>query len=261
MHKLLFIFCLLVTTYTRAQGNSDTLKNKPVNPNADDPSQFFTRIEVFNELQYYDKKDIYINQSIFRTVVKIGKRFTTRIDLPYVHNSFHSVASYDQSGIGDISFRLLGYKFLESRKSALTLSLEVSLNTAGSRLLGTGKNILIPLVSYTTMLPKRKLLLALLLEQANSVSGDSERNDVSFSKLQFIVIKYFSKKTWFVVDPEWTFDYTHDALSMVLRTRLTHAPSPRLNIWLTPSAGIFGDFVGRYQWSADVGFRYFLLRK
>ena len=45
-----------------------------------------------------------------------------------------------QSGIGDISFRLLGYKFFEKSKSAFTVSIEISLNTAESPILGTGKN-------------------------------------------------------------------------------------------------------------------------
>jgi hypothetical protein len=64
-----------------------------------------------------------------------------------------------------------------------------------------------------------------------------------------------------VVASEWFLDYVQGGLSMNLRTRLTYAPSLRTNIWITPSAGIFGNFPGRYQWSADVGARYFLFRK
>jgi hypothetical protein len=257
---ILFFFLLYCVGVTQAQNSADTLKQVSTNANADDPSQFFTRIELFNELQHYDKDDIYLNQTVLRSVVKIGKRFTTRIDLPYVHNSFSSPTKLKQSGIGDISFRLLGYKFFENRKSAFTGSIEISMNTAQSRLLGTGKNLLIPMVTYTTAIPKQKMLLSLQLQQVNSISGDEERDEVSFSKLQFILIKYFSKRTWMVVAPEWFLDYVHGGLSMNLRTRLTYAPTPRTNIWITPSAGIFGDFVGRYQWSADVGARYFLFR-
>jgi hypothetical protein len=183
------------------------------------------------------------------------------LDLPYVNNSFNSPAKLKNSGIGDISFRLLGFKFFESRKSAFTTSIEISLNTAESPLLGTGKNLLIPLLSYSKLIPREKMLLALVFQQVNSVSGDEARNDISFSKFQAILIKYFSKRTWLVVAPEWFLDYVHGGLSMNLRTRLTYAPAPRINIWMTPSAGIFGDFLGRYQWSADIGARYFLFKE
>jgi hypothetical protein len=257
---LLLVFCLLNACFLQAQNSSDTSKAGHTKANADDPSQFFTRIEVFNELQYYDKADFYLNQTVVRTVVKLGNRFTTRLDIPYVYNSLSTPAKLEQSGIGDISFRLLGYKLLETQKSALTASIEISLNTAQSPLLGTGKNLLIPVVSYTQAIPQRKLLVALVLQQVNSVSGDEARNDISFSKVQFIMIKSFSKRTWMVVAPEWFIDYMKGGISMNLRTRLTYALTPRINSWVTPSAGIFGDFPGRYQWSGDIGARYFLFR-
>ncbi len=82
----------------------------------------------------------------------------------------------------------------------------------------------------------------MVLQQANSVSGDEARATISFSKLQAILIKYWSRRTWTVLAPEWYLDYVHGGLSMNLRSRFTYAPAPRLNIWITPSAGIFGDF-------------------
>ncbi len=219
-------------------------------------------MEIFNELQHYDKNgnDFYINQAIVRTIFKIGKRFTTRIDLPFVYNSLNTPANYKQSGIGDISFRLLGYKFFEKPKSAFTASIEISLNTAGSPLLGLGKNLLIPVVSYTKVMPRKKMLFSVLFQQANSISGDEARATVSFSKLQAIAIKYWTPRFWTVLAPEWFLDYVKGGLSMNLRTRFTYAPSFRTNIWVTPSARIFGDFPGRYQWSLDIGGRYFFLR-
>jgi hypothetical protein len=252
---VLHIFCA-----ASAQNSLDSLKNTSINSNADDPSQFFTRIELFNELQYYNIRDIHVNQTILRTIFKIGKRFTTRLDLPYVHNSLESPAEYKPSGLGDISFRLLGYKFLERPKTAFTASVEVSLNTAESPILGSGKNVIIPVVSYTYKIPKKKILLSLVFQQSNSVSGDEERQDVNFSKVQFILVRAWSQRAWTVFAPEWFFDYENGGVSMNLRTRMTFAPIPRMNIWFTPSAGIFGDFPGRYQWSIDVGGRYFLMR-
>lgn len=256
---LLLVFPVLLINGATAQTATDSVIAKENTAASDDPSQFFTRVEFFNELQHYDK-GFYLNQTTLRTIVKIGKRFTTRLDIPFVHNSFNTAADYSHSGIGDISFRLLGYKLMEHPKSAITASVEVSLNTAQSPLLGTGKNLLIPVVSYTQLIPKEKMIFSLVLQQVNAVGGDTTRSNISFSKIQGILIRTWSKRMWTVLAPEWYIDYVHGGLSMNFRSRLTYAATPRTNIWITPSAGIFGEFQGRYQWSIDVGGRYFFMR-
>ena len=264
MKKLLLCFLSLhLISFLFAQNSTDTVKQEQLKKNADDPANFLTRVEVFNELQHHEKNgnDFYVNQTTLRTIFRLGKRFTTRIDLPYVYNSINTPANHKQSGIGDISFRLLGYKFWEKKLSAFTASIEISMNTAQSPILGTGKNLLIPVVSYSKLIPRKKILISAVLQQTNSISGDDTRSDVSFSKLQVIVLKYWSRRFWTVLAPEWFYDYINDGLSMNLRTRFTGAPTPRMNIWITPSAGIFGDFVGRYKWSIDIGGRYFFLRE
>ena len=100
----------------------------------------------------------------------------------------------------------------------------------------------------------------MLLQQTNSISGDEERMKVNFTKLQLYLIKYWSRRIWTVVSPELFVDYVGGGLSMNLKSRFTFAPIPRMNIWLAPSVGIFGDFRGRYTWSAEIGSRFFLLR-
>ena len=47
---------------------------------------------------------------------------------------------------------------------------------------------------------------------------------------------------------------------MNFRSRLAHALTSRVNIWITAGAGLFGDFAGRYGWNVDAGGRYFLFR-
>jgi hypothetical protein len=241
-----------------SQSSSDTLRKAEGNAAADDPSQFFSRIELFSELQHYN--GFYINQTTLRTIIKIGKRFTTRLDIPFVYNTFPSVAGYRSSGIGDISFRLLGYKILENPKSAFTASVEISLNTAQSPLLGTGKNIIIPVLSYSRLIPKEKMIFAIIAQQANAVSGDKTRQNISYTKLQALLLKTWSRRIWMVLAPEWYIDYVHGGVSMNLKGRVAYAATRRFNIWSEAGAGIFGDFILRYQWSAEIGFRYFLLR-
>jgi hypothetical protein len=261
MKNLLFFFLLLLNiNILYGQNLSDTIKVKQNEGAAgDDPSQFFTRIELFNEVQHYPN-DIYLDQTTLRFNVKIGKRFTTRLDLPFVYNSLSSAADYDQFGLGDISIRLLGYQFLKSKKSALTASIEVGFNTAHSPILGTGKNMIIPMLTFSHMLKNHKTILAFLLQQANSFGGYSDRNTLSYSKLQAILIQIWTRRIWTVVAPECYIDYIYGGLSMNFEVRCAYAPTRRINVWAQTGVGVFGDFIARYQWGAEVGCRYYFLK-
>jgi hypothetical protein len=260
---LLSVLLFPVAVTTHAQTPSDSSAAKQEEMAGDDPSQFISRAEVFNELQHHrhNDADFYLNISTFRTVVKIGKRFTTRVDIPLVYNSLSSAANYGQFGLSDISFRLLGYKFLQSRRSAFTASLEVSLKTASSPLLGTGKNIIIPMITYTSLFDDKRTLAAFIFQQGISFSGNEKREDISFSKLQGVLLYAWSKKVWTVIAPELYIDYIHGGASMNLEGRIAFAPVRRINMWAQGGVGLFGDYIARYQWSAEVGGRYFFLRQ
>ncbi|MBL0009787.1 MAG: hypothetical protein IPP25_22120 [Saprospiraceae bacterium] len=242
-------------------GQVDTLTQKPVQVNADDPSQFLTRVEIFNEFQHYDRAGGFnLNQTVFRTIIKLGKRFTTRVDVPLVNNSFPYPQGYASYGLGDISFRLLGYRIRQTKRSAVTASLEISLNTASTPAQGAGKNMLIPLITYSSLLKDNKTIAILTFQQTNSFSGDEARPDYSFSKIQGIILHYWSRKMWSVVAPELFIDYINGGTSMILKGRMTFAPMPRMNIWVQANAGLYGDFIARYNWGAEAGARYFMVR-
>jgi hypothetical protein len=239
----------------------DTILQKITNTNADDPSQFLTRVEVFNEFQHYDRAGGFnFNQTVVRTIVKLGKRFTTRLDVPLVNNSFPYAQGYSSFGLGDISLRLLGYKIRETKRSAITASIELSLNTASTPAQGTGKNMIIPLVTYSSLLKDNKTIFVVTFQQANSFSGDGPY-DISFSKLQAILLHYWSRKMWTVAGPELFIDYINGGTSMILKGRVVNAPTPRINLWAQANVGLYGDFVSRYNWGAEVGCRYFMIRQ
>ena len=258
--NLLLLISIHFFLFTQAQTPSDSSRIPEDEAMADDPSRFFTRVELFNELQKHHN-NYYLDQTTLRTIVKLGDKFTTRLDIPFLHNSVNSSAGYQQFGISDISFRLLGYKLLESPKRALTASIEFSLNTANSPLTGSGKNVIAPMVSYTQVL-KKGVLLAFVFEEIYSFSGDKNREDLSYSKLQAILIYTWSKRIWTTLAPEWFLDYVQGGVSMNLEGRIAYAVTTRFNLFAQAGAGIFGnhDFIPYYQWSAEIGCRYFMFR-
>jgi hypothetical protein len=261
MKKLLFFFLLLQhISILYCQNSSDTTNvNQSEGAAGDDPSKFFTRIELFNEVQNYPH-DVYLDQTTLRINVKIGKRFTTRLDVPYLYNSLSTTAGYDHFGLGDISIRLLGYQFLQSKKSALTASVELGFNTAQSPILGTGKNMFIPMLTFSQMLKNHKTILAFVLQYAHSFGGYSDRMILSYNKLQAILIHIWTKKIWMVVAPECYIDYVYGGLSMNFEVRGAYAPTRRINVWAQTGVGLFGDFIARYQWGAEIGCRYYFLK-
>jgi hypothetical protein len=259
----LLILCL---GCLQAQDSASPSVGKESPEMSDDPSRFFTRLEIFNELQHYrhfvplNRDNVDLNATTFRAIVKLGEKFTTRVDIPVVHNSASMPGGIPQSGIGDISFRILGYKILESPKRAIAISLECSLNTANSVLTGSGKNILIPLISYSQSLMKGTLL-AFVFQQTVSFSGDKGRQDINFSKFQPILLHTWTKKFWTTLAPEFYLDFINGGTSMNLEGRAAFGITKRFNLYGQGGAGIFGDFMGRYGWSVEAGCRYFMFRK
>ena len=171
------------------------------------------------------------------------------------------VGEYAQTGIGDISIRLLGYKFMESGKAAILASVEFSFNTAQSPLLGSGKNIIIPVFTYSFRIPSRKTIVALSFQQFYSLWGDESRKDISWTKLQAFHIKAWSKKIWSVVLPEFYLDHNNSGGSMDIEGYLFYRFTPRFAVWLKGGTGLFGDHPAKYQWTVETGVRYLMVRK
>jgi len=235
----------------------DTVLNKQAGEAAENPNNFFTRTELFNKVTAL-RNGGYLNATTFRTIINLGKGFTTRFDIPVSYNSLPAPPGFNQFGLGDISIRVLGYKLIENPKSAIVASLEMSFNTASSPLLGTGKNILIPTVTYSSMAKSRKTVVALSALYFNSISGDKLRPDINFSKLQFFLIHLISRNTWYTIRPDWYFDHKYEGVSMNIDASIGHALTKKSNIWFRPGIGLFGNHPARYKWSLELGYRKFL---
>jgi hypothetical protein len=250
---------VLLSHSIMAQGEQDSTKVVPGGAAASDPTQLFTRFEFFNELQHL-QNGAWLNVTTSRVVLKMGKRFTTRLDIPFVHNSTVTPDSYRQFGLGDISFRVLGYRILNSRKAASLASVEIALNTAQSPLLGTGKNIIIPTFAYALKLKEKKTILVLVAQQYKSVSGDPERANLNFSKLQVVLIHLWSRKVWTVLTDESYLDYIRGGASMNLECLVGYMAAKQTNLWAKGGVGLFGDHPARYQSTTEIGCRIFLRR-
>lgn len=183
-----------------------------------------------------------------RGIMAIGKRFTTRLDIPYITLPRTS-STEATSGIGDVSARLLGYKILQSRRSAMLASVEVSFPTAQSPLLGTGRNIITPVIAYSFYMPKRKAVLALTYQDYFSFGGDESRAHIRWSRIQLYHIHPWSRRVWTLVLPELYYDHADGGYSMNVEATGYYRMSDRFAVWLKGGAGLFGDHPARYDWT------------
>lgn len=222
----------------------------------EDPSQVLTRFELFNELQHLQNGEDR-NVTTFRGVVGFGKRFTTRLDIPLVYYS-GEVADYDQYGLGDISIRLLGYKLIDRKTSALLASVEFSFNSAQSPLLGTGKNIIIPVITYSKLFMKQQTVLALSLQEYYSLGGDETRPDIRFTKMQVYYLKGWTKNVWTLLLPEIYLDNRSNEFSMDVELSIYYRLTSNLAIWGKGGVGLFGNLPARYDYTSEIGLRYLL---
>lgn len=249
-------FCLLLSGQAFGQTDSTSQQNSILQ---DDPSNIFTRIELFNEYQTSTSGEA-MNVTTARGIMALGKRFTTRLDIPFIR-LINKSSTEATSGLGDVSARLLGYKIMQSRRSAMLASVELSFPTAQSPLLGFGRNILTPVVAFTHYLPKRKAVLALTYQEYFSFGGDESRAHIRWTRIQFYHIKPWSHRVWTLVLPELYYDHGGGGFSMNLEATAYYRVSGRFAVWLKGGAGLFGDHPARYGWTVEPGLRYLIWRK
>jgi hypothetical protein len=243
-----------------ASGQSDTtaIANQSTTLQ-DDPANVFTRIEVFHEYQRL-RNGQFMNVTTTRGIMALGKRFTTRVDIPYVSLP-NSSSTEPTSGIGDISLRLLGYKFLESKRSALLASLELSLPTATSPNLGLGRYVITPVVAYSIYLPKRKSIIALTYQEYFSFGGDESRQNIRWTRMQLYHIKPWSRRFWTLLLPELYYDHANGGTSMNLELYGFYRINNRFSFWLKGGKGLYGEHPARYNWTMEVGLRHLIWKK
>ncbi len=253
-----WLFPLFLFVARIAFGQTDTTANEQNGILQDDPSNIFTRVELFNEYQTSTNGDV-MNATTARGIMAIGKRFTTRFEVPYISLP-RTTSTEATSGIGDVSARLLGYKILQSRRTAMIASVEVSFPTAQSPLLGFGRYIITPVVAYSIYMPNRKAVLAFTYQEYFSFGGDESRAHVRWTRVQMYHIRPWSRRVWTLILPELYYDHATSGFSMNLEATGYYRMSNRFAFWLKGGAGLFGDHPARYAWTVEGGVRLLIWR-
>jgi hypothetical protein len=116
------------------------------------------------------------------------------------------VDDIDESGIGDVDFRLLMVPYLNmAKKRAMAIGLETFLNTASENVLGSGATSLGPQVFFVKFYSRG--LFAPGFQYKFSVDEDEGRRKVSQILVDLnLLVMAKNKLTWFFTDPQIVFD-------------------------------------------------------
>ncbi|MDX2481932.1 MAG: hypothetical protein QNK24_16545 [Desulfuromusa sp.] len=169
------------------------------------------------------------------------------------------VDEVDDSGFGDLDFRLLTVPYMSmAKKQALAVGLEVFLNTASEDTLGTGVTSLGPQVFYVKFLPTG--LFAPGLQWKISVDEDTGRSEEDKILIDLNYLRMAKdKQSWFFADPQIVFDNENNTEYVILDVEIGVMMSKWTSlkgqsIYIRPSVGIGND--RPVDGSVEIGYKF-----
>jgi hypothetical protein len=178
-------------------------------------------------------------------LVDMGSRFAVRLRGYYNTVNFNDAANTTLSGIGDFDARVLAIAHSTS-KFVIAPGLEGFFNTSSNDLIGSGSNILAPVVffGWFNALGKHSIAAPGIQHQF-SVGG----NKVNRTVLDLYYVKILAKgKNWLVINPQPIFDWENNTQYMVVDVEW--------GFMIVPKSGIAGSVRPGFGIGKDRPFNY-----
>jgi hypothetical protein len=221
-----------------------------------DPTDFKTRAEL--RYEYQEPQGPGTRQLIVpRFEYAVSKTLGFRFEVPYVVNRPHEPGVPDEEGIGDAMLRA-HYRIMRGPTYALVGAVEVFFDTASEERLGTGKNVVAPLVFASIDVPQLNSVFFPFAQQFVSVSGSDDRMDINTSLLRTGLLTRWPNRFYTFVEPSLYIDWERDARTgFTLEVELGRLITRSIGVWARPGVGLWGDDIPQvYDWNFEVGFRY-----
>jgi hypothetical protein len=221
-----------------------------------DPTDFKSRFET--RYEYQDLQSGGARQLLVpRYEHAFSKAFALRFEVPYVVDD--PPGGDDESGIGDILIRP-ALRLYRGEGFAVVAAAEITFDTASDDRLGTGKNVVAPLVFASFDVPKLNSVVFPFAQQSVSVSGDDDRSDINTSLFRVGVLSRWPNRFYTFLEPSLYIDWERDEKTgFTLELEVGRLLNRQLAIWGRPGVGLWGDNLPYiYDWNFEIGFRYFL---
>jgi hypothetical protein len=171
------------------------------------PAILSRTLSISNEYRFLPD-DSYYNQTLIRYTEPFADgKMSARFTLPL---NATDVSGDDEFGIGDIALKFSWIPYV-SRQQAFVLSTEVYAPTASEDILGTGKWVVAPGITWAWFVSP-EVILAPAYIQNWSVAGDDDRLDVNRGDFDFYVVyRPHGKRWWITSDLTVSHDFESDS--------------------------------------------------
>lgn len=222
-----------------------------------DPTDFKTRVETRLEYQSVEGGGSRAFM-VPRFEYAFSKQLAARIDVPYMWNNAPPTAPSEQ-GLSDVSVRV-NWRAARGDGYAVVVAPEFLLNTAEDPRLGLGKYVFQPAVFASINMPQYNSVLFPFIQQAWSIAGDSDRNDINVTVLRLGAATRWPNRFYSFVEPTLYIDWERDAKTgFTLELEVGRLVNNRLSLWARPGVGVWNNNLPQiYDWNFEIGFRYFL---
>jgi hypothetical protein len=260
------ILCAWVLTFAAgfafhgfAVAQVETASGADAAPKSSQPVDFrTTRVEIRNEYQDLQGGGT-IDYLVPRFDFSAGPDLSFRVETPIVFADPDTPGNDGESGIGDLLFRG-SYRFAHGPGYAIVAGGEVILNSASKDSLGTGKNVIAPLIFASIDAPKYNSVVYPFLQYYMSVGGDDSRTDVNYASLKAPFLTRWPSLVYTIIEPQMVIDHERsDKVGMTLEGEVGRFLNHDLAIWGRTGIGLFGDNLPQvYDWKLEIGVRFFL---
>ena len=240
------ILVLLIATVS-AQEKKDNSGTNPVN--------FTNDFRMWMEVQSLEG-DNSLTRTTFEYRTPLSSKVASRIRGYKVDLSFSSgPSSFTTTGFGDMDVRLIWVPTV-SKKGALALGIEATLNTATQPILGSGKTTLGPQAFLVFFQPLgiKGAILAPAYQYVFDIGGDDLRSPISRSAIDvFFVWLAGDKKHWVTINPTIVIDHENEIEFAYFKTEMGQMMFGATSSYIKPSVGIGHDRPS--DWNIEFGFK------
>lgn len=249
------VFGFTASAEAQSQAGTDAANGSESVVKRIDPTDFSTRLEVRNE--YQDLQGGGMNMLVPRLDYAVSKTFSLRLETPIVAADPNTPGNNGESGLGNLLVRT-SYRAARGEGYAVVVAAEFNFNTASKDSLGTGKNVIAPLVFASLDMPRFHSVFFPFLQHYFTVSGDDARPDVNYTSLKTVWLTRWPDRYYTVVEPHFIIDHEHaDRVGLTLEGEFGRFLDRNLALWVRPGVGLHGDNIPLvYNWNFEVGLRY-----
>lgn len=220
-----------------------------------DPTDFKHRFDLRSE--YIDYGTASMMLIVPRVEYAFSNSLAIRAELPVTHyDPGSSIGSSE--GVGNLLTRL-AWRAARNEGYALVVGSEVSLDTASSANLATGKHVLAPFAFWSIDIPSAKSVFFPYVQHGIAVGGDGSREHVHYTNLRTSLLTRWPARTYSFVEVSYWFDHERsNRYSSNMKAELGRFFTPKTGFYLRPGTGMSGtDTRLGVKWTMEIGMRHF----